>query len=272
MSPTTLHSPVFKSLSDFILKGSSVLFPPGPEWDSETSGCPQFHFMPRFVRFLPGKTAKNLPRLLSFFLFCLPLVVSGDSVFKLRRATEETKGSCVSSIIPLLNISAHADVRICVQCKMTSSAWAAVQLHGVHLQYTWWCWCTMIIIIIFFLPAVFVMTAVPPTFFPSKNNFSPSSPNLVRYKHLSASFYQSTHGKNKKNKNCPTHCFLMWSVKRKAARGDRELLVGVLWCVWKVTVRVECICYCLNAFPGLRGQWVFFFVLLSTWTLVNGGL
>lgn len=43
------------------------------------------------------------------------------------------------------------------------------------------------------IAAVFVMTAVPPTFFPSRkkkkrNNFSPSSPNLVSYKHLSASF------------------------------------------------------------------------------------
>lgn len=63
----TLHSPILKSLSDFILKGSSVLSPPGPEWDSETSGCPQFHFMPRFVRFLPGKTANNL---LSLLFFC----------------------------------------------------------------------------------------------------------------------------------------------------------------------------------------------------------
>ena len=245
MSPTTLHSPVFKSLSDFILKGSSVLFPPGPEWDSETSGCPQFHFMPRFVRFLPGKTAKNLPRLLSFFLFCLPLVVSGDSVFKLRRATEETKGSCVSSIIPSLNISAHADVRICVQCKMTSSAWAAVQLHGVHLQYTWWCWCTMIIIIIFFLPAVFVMTAVPPTFFPSKNNFSPSSPNLVRYKHLSASFYQSTHGKKQKTK----------TVRRI-----------VFWCdLWRGRQREETGSYwweCCDAFGKLQWELSAFVIVL----------
>ena len=197
ISTKTLHSPILKSLSDFILKGSSVLSPPGPEWDSETSGCPQFHFMPRFVRFLPGKTANNLPIKTAFLLlFCLPLVVSGDSVFKLKRATEETKRSCVFSIMPLPNISAHAGVCICVQCKKNdfqclSSCVAAWRSSSVHM---------MVLVhyeFFFFLPAVFVMTAVPPTFFPSKNNFSPSSPNLVRYKHLSASFYQSTHKKKK---------------------------------------------------------------------------
>lgn len=33
------------------------LFLPGPEFDP--SGCQRFHFMPRFVRFLPGETLLN---------------------------------------------------------------------------------------------------------------------------------------------------------------------------------------------------------------------
>lgn len=46
----------------------------------------------------------------------------------------------------------------------------------------------MMVLVYYDVATVFVMTAVSPTLFPSKNNFSPSSPNLAGYKHLSASF------------------------------------------------------------------------------------
>lgn len=59
---------------------SCALPTPGPpECDSEASGCPQFHFMPRFVRFLPGKDSSAA--------VCLPLLVSSDTALDLKAAT-----------------------------------------------------------------------------------------------------------------------------------------------------------------------------------------
>lgn len=50
--------------SERLFSALCVLFA-GPDGDSEASGCPQFHFMPRFVRFLPGKTPNCSPLTLS---------------------------------------------------------------------------------------------------------------------------------------------------------------------------------------------------------------
>lgn len=36
-----------------------LLLSPGPHFDNDSPGCPQFHFMPRFVRFLPGKASQS---------------------------------------------------------------------------------------------------------------------------------------------------------------------------------------------------------------------
>lgn len=75
-----------------------LLFLPGPEFDNEASGCQQFHFMPRFVRFLPGETLNNLQRTCPAFLaICLPLMLSADTVLHLKRATEQKKELHVSS-------------------------------------------------------------------------------------------------------------------------------------------------------------------------------
>lgn len=49
------------SLLEFSLFSALRVLSAGPECDSEASGCPQFHFMPRFVRFLPGKTLNCSP-------------------------------------------------------------------------------------------------------------------------------------------------------------------------------------------------------------------
>ncbi len=214
--------------------------------------------MPRFVRFLPGETLNNLHRTCTaFFAVCLPLMVSGDTVLQLKRATEKKKELHVSSDV---QTCLHAGVDI---CGVFSVKWYVDFQHLSCCVAAWYSSLIhMMVLVHYDIATVFVMTAVPPTFFPSKNNFSPSSPNLVRYKHLSASF-------TKVQKKLSNAMFLMWSVKRKRVRGDRELqwehgdgvFESYSESVW------VCICYCLNAFPGLRGQWIF--VCLSMWTL-NG--
>lgn len=45
-----------RSGPELVLRPTPLLSSPGPDFDSDAPGCPQFHFMPRFVRFLPGKT------------------------------------------------------------------------------------------------------------------------------------------------------------------------------------------------------------------------
>lgn len=110
------------------------------------------------------------------------------------------------------------------------------------------------------------MTAVPPTFFPSKNNFSPSSPNLVRYKHLSASFTKA------KKKTVQSSVSDVICKEKASERRQGATVRAWWWCVWKL--QWECVgmnWYCLNAFPGLRGLQICVFVHVNTrkWRSIN---
>lgn len=105
----------------------------GPEFDNDSPGCPQFHFLPRFVRFLPGKTLHAL-------IACLPLVVSVDAAL---RPNEKN---------------------IICKCKVHYfHSW--VESTVPHPS-TWGCCCSAI------TSAQVVMTAVPPTFFSIKKTIS----------------------------------------------------------------------------------------------------
>uniref|UniRef100_A0A4W5R8Y7 Drosha ribonuclease III n=1 Tax=Hucho hucho TaxID=62062 RepID=A0A4W5R8Y7_9TELE len=47
----------------------------GPEWDNQSPGCQKFHFMPRFVRFLPGETVPSSQNSLCWRMLVLHAVV-----------------------------------------------------------------------------------------------------------------------------------------------------------------------------------------------------
>lgn len=232
------------SLPEQTTKKKTLLFLPGPEFDNEACGCQQFHFMPRFVRFLPGETLnRTCP---AFFFHLSPCDGQWWHRAPLKMCNRKEKGAACLQWCP--NISAYAGVDV---CGMFSAKWYVDFQRLSCCVAAWYSFLIhMMVLVHYDIATVFVMTAVPPTFFPSKNNFSPSSPNLVRYKHLSASF---TKAHKKKLSNT---MFLMWSVKRKRVRGDRELrwehddgvFESYSESVW------VCICYCLNAFPRLRGQ------------------
>lgn len=105
----------------------------GPEFDSDSPGCPQFHFMPRFVRFLPGKTPHTL-------IASRPLVVSADTALSPN----------VKNII--------------FTCKVHYfDSWLE---STVRHPSTWGCCCSTI------TSARVVMTAVPPTFSSIKKTIS----------------------------------------------------------------------------------------------------
>lgn len=118
-------------------KINSLLSPPGPECENEASECPQFHFMPRFVRFLPGKTLnkRQRPTALLSFAICLILVVSGDAVLGLKPATEKRKKGVATSP----NLSAYSAVHICslqkdFQClSCCVAAWYSSPIHMMVL-------------------------------------------------------------------------------------------------------------------------------------------
>lgn len=95
-----------------------MLLLPGPECDDETPGCQQFHFMPRFVRFLPGETLNNSQRTCTAFLE--PPVSLWWSVFMLKG---NRKRSCMTPVTLTSNISAYAGVDI---CSLVSAKWLTV--------------------------------------------------------------------------------------------------------------------------------------------------
>lgn len=159
-------------------KINSLLSPPGPECENEASECPQFHFMPRFVRFLPGKTLnkRQRPTALLSFAICLILVVSGDAVLGLKPATEKKKDKKTAKRLPVPELLCSCMVFITDTHDGAAALW--------------------------YLPQCFVMTAVPRTFFSIKKQFLSllPPPNLVRYKHLSACFTKAL------QKNNTVHC------------------------------------------------------------------
>ncbi|KAM8731074.1 ribonuclease 3 [Acanthopagrus schlegelii] len=79
----------------------------GPEWDSETSGCPQFHFMPRFVRFLPdgGKEVLSMHQVLLYLLHSSKPLVPEEEIADMlqweelewQKYAEECKGMIVTN-------------------------------------------------------------------------------------------------------------------------------------------------------------------------------
>lgn len=144
-------------------KINSLLSPPGPECENEASECPQFHFMPRFVRFLPGKTLnkRQRPTALLSFAICLVLVVSGDAVLGLKPATEKKKKRSCNQSKPS-----------CILC--CAYLFSAKRLPVPELL----CSCMVFITdthdgaaALWYLPQCFVMTAVPRTFFSIKKQF-----------------------------------------------------------------------------------------------------
>uniref|UniRef100_A0A3Q3W0M3 Ribonuclease 3 n=1 Tax=Mola mola TaxID=94237 RepID=A0A3Q3W0M3_MOLML len=79
----------------------------GPECDSEASGCPQFHFMPRFVRFLPdgGKEVLSMHQVLLYLLRSSKPLVPEEEIADMlqweelewQKYAEECKGMIVTN-------------------------------------------------------------------------------------------------------------------------------------------------------------------------------
>lgn len=149
--------------------------------------------MPRFVRFLPGK-----PPLLCFAL-CLPLVVSGGASHISSLILQQRRGCMFPPVQPFC---------ICwwyIMCSQQNDGFTrrAFSCCGRSGSARYSSLKHMMVLVHYDIAVVFVMTAVPPTFLPSKNNFSPSSPNLACFKHLSASFTKA--------QKLPNVTFLVWS-------------------------------------------------------------
>uniref|UniRef100_A0A3Q3J8T1 Ribonuclease 3 n=1 Tax=Monopterus albus TaxID=43700 RepID=A0A3Q3J8T1_MONAL len=90
-------------LYDWNLKGNN----PKPTWDSESSGCQRFHFMPRFVRFLPdgGKEVLSMHQVLLYLLRSSKPLVPEEEIADMlqweelewQKYAEECKGMIVTN-------------------------------------------------------------------------------------------------------------------------------------------------------------------------------
>ncbi|MEE6511293.1 hypothetical protein FKM82_017775 [Ascaphus truei] len=79
----------------------------GPSAESCSSSCPQFHFMPRFVRFLPdgGKEVLSMHQVLLYLLRCNKALVSEEEIANMlqweevewQKYAEECKGMIVTN-------------------------------------------------------------------------------------------------------------------------------------------------------------------------------
>uniref|UniRef100_A0A8C6P947 Drosha ribonuclease III n=1 Tax=Nothobranchius furzeri TaxID=105023 RepID=A0A8C6P947_NOTFU len=79
----------------------------GPEFDSESSGCQRFHFMPRFVRFLPdgGKEVLSMHQVLLYLLRSSKALVPEEEIADMlqweqldwQKYAEECKGMIVTN-------------------------------------------------------------------------------------------------------------------------------------------------------------------------------
>ncbi|XP_045897057.1 ribonuclease 3 isoform X2 [Micropterus dolomieu] len=79
----------------------------GPEFDNESSGCQQFHFMPRFVRFLPdgGKEVLSMHQVLLYLLRSSKPLVPEEEIADMlqweelewQKYAEECKGMIVTN-------------------------------------------------------------------------------------------------------------------------------------------------------------------------------
>lgn len=206
----------------------------------------------------PPTTCKQ-PALPSFAIW-LPLVAKSGTILKLNHSKGK-KRSCMSSVLFPSNISSHSGAHI---CQMLSVKWLQVSK----------LLCSRVVFISDthdgagaprYRHSVCYESRATYLLFHQKKTISLLASQFSPLQTLICLFYKSTH-----KANCPM--FLMWSVKRRRARGDGELqwefsdaeFDSYSQSVW------ECICYCLNAFPGLRGQRVFM-CCQSMWALMNGG-
>uniref|UniRef100_A0A8C7IPR4 Ribonuclease 3 n=1 Tax=Oncorhynchus kisutch TaxID=8019 RepID=A0A8C7IPR4_ONCKI len=79
----------------------------GPEWDNQSPGCQKFHFMPRFVRFLPdgGKEVLSMHQVLLYLLRSSKPLVPEEEIadmlqweeLKWQKYAEECKGMIVTN-------------------------------------------------------------------------------------------------------------------------------------------------------------------------------
>ncbi|CAF98721.1 unnamed protein product [Tetraodon nigroviridis] len=79
----------------------------GPDFDSDSPGCPQFHFMPRFVRFLPdgGKEVLSMHQVLLYLLRSSKPLVPEEEIADMlqweelewQKYAEECKGMIVTN-------------------------------------------------------------------------------------------------------------------------------------------------------------------------------
>lgn len=100
-------------------KNNNIIFPAGPEFDDEASGCQQFHFMPRFVRFLPGK----IPNKATKYPLFLPASVWWSALSQFpdfKCATKKKKKQSRETFL-------HMPASVCSLQR---------ELHGIHLCYT----------------------------------------------------------------------------------------------------------------------------------------